>query len=1085
MLKRVFSFATSARGLVAFACLLSVSAATPIKPDLLSGLIWRNVGPFRGGRISAVSGAIGEPGTYYAGMPAAGVWKTTSAGQVWYPVFDSIKDVSSIGSVEVAPSNVNVVYVGTGDQVTGGVINEGNGIYKSTDAGKTWKHIGLTASKQVPSIVVDPRNADVVLVAAQGDVHAKSDTRGVYRSTDGGANWTKTLFVADSIGIQKLAIAYDKPDVVYATSVAHYTPAPPMSGIAPAPAPGQGGRGGGGGAQGPSATRIYKSLDGGATWNELNGSGLPRLNGRTSIAVANGTDARRVYLVTNNGLYRSDDGGTSWKTMAANDTRIRNGQGGYNSGVFVDSKNPDAVFVLSTATYKSTDGGATFTGLRGAPGGDDAQAHWIDPTNPNRIILGYDQGAIVTLDGGHTWSSWYNQSTEQVYHIATDNSYPYWIYATQQDAGAIRTRSRGNLGAITPLDWSPVNGWEWGTIVPDPLNPSIVYSSGNGINKISFPSEQWISVSPQANPDVRYRTTSSQPLIWAPWNQHQLLVGMQYVMSTIDGGKHWTKLGGDLGFPKGVTPPPDTAAPVPGAYPAGAIESIVASSVGGHVIWAGLNNGLIKVTKDEGKTWDDATIPNLPYAARALIEGIDVSPMQAGVAYAAVNLLRTGDYAPYLYRTRDFGKTWTKIVNGLRTNEPSGSTVRAVKADPKRPGLLYAGTETGVYVSFDDGDNWQSLQQNLPNTSYRSFAFHGNDIIVGTYGRGIYVLDGGAVLRQMTSVVENEAVHLFKPDVTIRTRRNVGYNTPFPQEVTHALNPPDGMLVYYALGAKPSGEITMDVLDSAGAVVRHISSIAKAPVKEAAQPPHPNFWLAPPEAIPAEAGLNRANWDLRYDAPPAFNHSFEINANPGLTPATPEGAVAAPGIYTIKLTVNGKSYTQTAVVVNDPRSPATVPEVKAQVAMQKKMQDALQLAWDAYQQVADMRTAIAAVVAKDSSSEAAKAALAFKAKIDSVGGNGGGGGRGGFGGRGGGAAAPPTFFGVHGRIIGQFNAQDNADQAPTEASLAGWSVTCKDLSKVVTRWQGVVTKDLPAVNAALTKGGAQPLKGTAVAAPKC
>ncbi|MFI5311316.1 MAG: WD40/YVTN/BNR-like repeat-containing protein [Gemmatimonadales bacterium] len=1078
-MRRPIQLPASARAVCALLAVLTVGAATPIKPDLLSGLVWRNVGPFRGGRISAASGAIGEAGTFYVGLPSAGVWKTTSAGETWFPVFDAVRDVSSVGAVAVAPSNANVVYVGTGDQVTGGAINEGNGVYKSVDAGKTWKHLGLDATKQIPAIIVDPRNADVVLIAAQGDLHAKSDTRGVFRSTDGGSTWTKTLYVADSIGIQALAIAHDRPDVVFATTVRHYAPPPPSSGIVPPPA-----FGGGNplAQQGPTGTSVYKSTDGGITWKELTGGGLPRIVGRTSIAVAMNTNAERVYLITNNGLYRSDDGGGSWRRMAADDDRISNGQGGYNSGVFVDPKNPDVVYTFSTASYKSTDGGNTFTGFRGAPGGDDAQAGWIDPTDGRRILLGYDQGAIVSLDGGDTWSSWYNQSTEQVYHISTDNSFPYWIYATQQDAGAIRTRGRGNLGAVTPLDWNPVNGWEWGTIVPDPLNANIVYSSGNGINKISYPSEQWISVSPAANPMPPLIATSSQPLVWAPWNQHELFAGFQFLMATTDGGAHWKKLSPDLGYAKGVKPPPDTTTPVPGT-PRGAIETIAASPVGKGTIWVGTNNGLIKVTKDEGVTWEDASIPNLPFPGRALVEGLDVSPTVAGEAYAAVDVARTGDYAPYVFRTRDFGKTWTKIIGGLATNQPNGSAARVVRADPKRAGLLYAGTESGMYVSFDDGDNWQSLQQNLPVTSYRAIVFNGNDVIVGTYGRGIFVLDDGAVLRQMTPAVADEAVHLFKPDPTVRVRRNVGYNTPFPREVPHALNPPDGMIVYYALGSRASGEITLDVVDSSGTRVRHMSSIAPAPVREAARPPHPNFWVAAPEALPAAAGLNRTNWDLRHDAPPAFTHSFEINANPGLTPTTPEGALVAPGTYTLKLTVNGKSYTQTATVVNDPRSPATTAGVRAQHALLMKLQEGMKTAWDGSQQVTAMRTALAGLVpGADSTSDAAKAIRAFRAKIDSVGGNTGGGR--GFGGRGG-ATPPPSFVSVHRNLVGQFTAQENGDLAPTEPMLQGFASACRDLTKAVVRWQAINATDVPALNAVLAKNGKSPVTASTLAAPKC
>ncbi|HWJ13742.1 MAG TPA: hypothetical protein VNS10_08350, partial [Gemmatimonadaceae bacterium] len=410
--------------LVALAAASSIARAqaapAPIDPRLYSALTWRNLGPFRAGRVAAVTGAIGQPGTFYIGLPAAGVWKTTSAGETWYPIFDAVKDVSSVGAIEVAPSDPNVIYVGTGDIVTGGGISEGNGVYKSTDAGRTWKHLGLDATKQIPTMLVDPKDPNIVLIGAQGDIHAKSKSRGVFRSTDGGATWTQTLFVDDSTGLQKLARAFDVPAVIFATSIAHYTPVPS-------------GGGRGGPPTGPTSTKLFKSTDGGLTWKEIVGNGLPRLTGKASVAVAMNTNAQRVFVIGDWGLYRSDDAGGTWHQMAADDQRIRNGQGGYNCGVYVDTQNPDVVYTVNTSSYKSTDGGKTFTGFKGAPGGDDPQQWWFDPTNNQRILAGYDQGAIVTLDGGATWSSWYNQSTEQIYHLSVDNSFPYWVYGTQQD----------------------------------------------------------------------------------------------------------------------------------------------------------------------------------------------------------------------------------------------------------------------------------------------------------------------------------------------------------------------------------------------------------------------------------------------------------------------------------------------------------------------------------------------------------------------------------------------------------------------------------------------------------------------------
>ena len=1064
---------------------------TPVTPDPLAGLVWRNIGPFRGGRIAAVSGAVGQPGVFYAGLPLGGVWKTISAGETWYPVFDSVTVVSSVGAIEVAPSDPNVIYVGTGDLITGGGIDEGNGVYKSVDAGRTWGHLGLDATRQIPSILVDPHDPNLVLIAAQGDVHIKSEMRGVFRSTDGGKTWTKTLYVNDSTGLQKLAWATDHPEFVLATTVRHYTapPPPPSPTAAPAAAVGGGGGGGGAGGSGPTNTALYKSTDEGLTWHEITGGGLPRLFGRTSVAVAMNTNAQRMFLIGNFGLYRSDDGGVRWRQMDAADKRIANGQGGYNCGVYVDPRNPDIVYTINTSSYKSTDGGNTFTGWKGAPGGDDPQQMWIDPTDGRRILLGVDQGATVTLDGGQNWSSWYNQATAQVYHIAVDNSYPYWVYASQQDAGAIRTRGRGNLGEITPLDWNPVPGWEWGSLVSDPLNPDIVYASGSGIVKITYPSEQWINISPNVDPALRGRTTISQPLAFAPWNQRELLTGFQYLMATTDGGMHWVKLSPDLGYPQGVTPPPDTGPARqgggPGGLVGGAIESFSPSTVARGTIWVGTNNGLIKLTRDEGKTWEDVTVPGIPNPTRADISTIDASHHDAATAYVAIDNHRTGDYKPYFYRTHDYGKTWTAIVSGLPTDQPSGSFGRVIRADTKRAGLLFAGTESGMYVSFDDGDHWQSLMLSLPNTSYRDIAIHGNDLVVGTYGRSIYVLDDFAPLRQLPPAIASEPVHLFAPGDAIRVRRNVNFDTPFPPEVPHALNAPDGAIIYYFLGSKPASEVTLDVLDAAGNTVRHLSSAPVAPLAEAAQPPEPNFWLAAPQPMPTAIGTNRVNWDLRYDSPPAFTHTYEINANPGLTPASPEGPLALPGVYTLKLTVDGKSYTQAVTVLNDPRSPATAAALRAQHELQMKIYDGIQEAWVGHHQVAALRAAVAADTTSTAPAEVAAAARAFDSTLVALAGSteggrgfGGGGGGGGAGGRRG--PAPPTFVAVNDALVRQLTTLENGDLAPTESMQRAYAAGCAELKTVVTTWGSITGTTLATFNAVLTKHS---LKSTAAAFP--
>jgi photosystem II stability/assembly factor-like uncharacterized protein len=1026
--------------------------AAPPDPRVYASLQWRNVGPFRGGRVGAVSGAIGQPGTFYAGYPGGGLWKTTSGGTTWFPIFDAVKTVSSIGAVEVAPSNANVVYVGTGDMITGGTLDQGDGMYKSTDAGATWQHIGLDASKHIQTVLVDPRNPDIVMAGALGDHVHTSDVRGVFRSTDGGATWARTLYIDDQTGIAKLARAFDVPDVIYATTVRHYTAPSYLQnsyrswqfGLLPRAVTDTSRTG----------TALYRSTDNGATWSEVRTTGLPRLEGRTSLAVAMHTNAQRLFLITNTALYRSDDAGATWRQMAANDERIRNGQGGYSCGVYVDPANPDVVYTINTAAYRSTDGGATFTGIKGAPGGDDPQQLWIDPTDGRRMLLGLDQGATVTYDAGATWSSWYNQSTEQLYHVASDNSFPYFVYATQQDAGAIRTRSRGNLGAVTMFDWNPVNGWEWGTVKPDPLNPNVVYASGSGLVKIVYPSEQWINVSPGADPASNARTTSSLPILFAPWNQKLLIAGLNFVTTTVDGGAHWTRISPDLGIPAGF----DSAMAANTRGGRGAIETIAASSVAAGTIWAGTNNGLIHVTRNSGATWSDVSIAALPNIRRANISMLEASHHDAGTAYAAVEYLRTGDHTPYLFRTRDFGKTWVPITTGLRMDEPSGSFVRAVRADPKQRGLLFAGTESAMYVSFDDGDHWQSLMQNLPNTPYRDIEIHGNDLIVASHGRGIWILDDMALLRQITSGVANERVHLYSPSDAVRVRRNIGWNTPLPPEIPHASNPVAGVNIDYWLGSTPTSEVTIDITTLAGVQVRHLSSRASNPVTEAARPPHPNFWIAAPYALPARAGANRALWDLRADAPPAFAHSYEINANPGLTPASPEGALVAPGEYIVTLRADGQTQSQRVRVRNDPRSPASAGDVAAQSAFVAQLAAGIRTSWDEGQRVIAVRAAIAKATAGGDSTSMRAAAVPLLAQLDTISGSLA-------------ARGSASFQSVNAAFVAQLMAQENADLLPTGAMRAAYRATAAELSGVRQRAQVVLTTGVAAFNSVLQRGG--------------
>ena len=1055
---------------IAFAVALPalLVAGAPLPPDLLSGLVWRNVGPFRGGRVSAASGVIGQPGTFYIGLPEGGVWKTTSGGSTWWPVFDSVRGVSSIGAIAVAPSNGGVIYAGTGDLFTSVFPDPRDGMYRSSDSGKTWTHLGLDSTLRITAILVDPRNANVVLAAAMGNQRRRNTSRGVYRSTDGGASWTHALSISDTTAVSALAAAYDRPDVIYATSRVWWAAPPPPAGTAPVPPPN---------GPPPTGAGVFKSTDGGASWKEL--TGVPRFSGRARIAVAQGTNAQRVYLITGGGLFRSDDGGGNWRRMAADDDRIRNGQGGYNCGVYVDAKDPDVVYTFNTTAYKSTDGGKTFVGFKGAPGGDDPQVGWIDPTDGHRILLGYDQGAIVSYDGGGSWSSWFNQSSEQVYRLAVDKSFPYWIYATQQDAGAIRTRVRGDNGAVGPFDWSGVNAWEWGTIVVDPLDNDIVYSSGNGINRVVMTSGQWSTISPAADPMLRLRGGSLEPILFAPWDPHELIAAYQLVMSTTDGGAHWKQLSHDLTYPAGVTPPADTAKPAPHTRRV-SIEALAASPVAKGELWAGTGNGLIKLTRDHGKSWSDVSIPGFGASDNPAVQWISASPFRAGTAYVVVTANdSTLVFPPLAYRTRDFGAHWEKIADGL----PSGMDLTVIRADPVREGLLYAAATKGIYVSFDDGEHWQSLQQNLPLAEVRDVLVAGSDLIVGTYGRGIWVMDGASVLRQMTPGIASEPVHFFRPDTAVRVRRNVNFDTPIPPEVPQAPNALDGAIIYYSLATKPAGEITLDVLDARGALVRHMSSVAAPQVKEAARAPMAPYWIAPPEALPAERGTNRTHWDLRVDAPPALIHDFEINASPWRTPPSPESPLAPPGTYTLKLSVDGKTYQTSLVVVNDPRSRASAKDLAVQFEFERQIMATMAVAREAFQQAWAMSAALDSIRVADTTSAAAKSLAAFRARVDSLEGD---------------PdeersyfsaepdPPPANFHGLNEWLAQVLIVESYGDFAPTESIRAGYGAACTTLAASLAKWQALNAKDVPALAAELERVGMKaPPAAKGVTAPKC
>ncbi|MEO7263714.1 MAG: hypothetical protein ABIW38_02325 [Ferruginibacter sp.] len=869
------------------------ASAQIINPSLFNHLKWRMIGPHRGGRTVGAVGVPQQPNIFYIGVNNGGVWKTTDFGRTWMPIFDD-QPTGSIGDVIVSPSNPNTIYVGSGEGLQRPDLSVGNGIYKSTDAGKTWTHLGLDNVQQIGGLAIDPTNENRVFVAALGHPYGPNPERGIYRTTNGGSTWEKVFYIDENTGAIQVTIDPKNSEIIYADMWA--------------------------GRQGPwengkwngAESGLFKSTDGGTTWKKLT-KGLPTIKeglSRIGFGIAP-SDPNRLYATVDcgnhGGIYRSNDAGESW-TLMTTDERFW-GRGEDFAEIKVDPNNADIVYSADVVVWKSVDGAKTWTAFRGAPGGDDYHRIWINPINPQIMLIASDQGAIITVNGGETFSSWYNQPTAQMYHVSTDNAFPYNVYSGQQESGSVGIASRGNDGQITFREWHPVGAQEYGYIAADPLDPNIIY--GGKLSRFDKRTGQAQNIEPEAVRSGKYRFIRTAPVLFSPVDNKTLYYAGNVLFKTLNGGKSWQVISPDLSRESWDLPASigiytnDDQKKMPRR---GVIYTIAPSPKDINTIWCGTDDGLIHITKDGGKTWKNVTPPSI--SSWSKISLMDASHFDVNTAYAAVNRIRLDDMHPHIYKTNDAGKTWKEIINGL-PNDP----INVVREDPILKGLLYAGSEKAVYVSFDDGEHWQSLRLNMPATSIRDLVIKDDDLVIGTHGRSFWILDNISPLRQITIQPSNNLTTLFKPANAYRVRWNMWTDTPLPQEEPAGENPPDGAMIDYYLQANAKN-ITLEIMDAKGNIIRKYSNtdtLYKIPDVNI-----PHYWIRPQQILSAEKGTHRFVWDMHYE-PLNLPPSYPISAIYKNTAPNETSPWVMPGSYTAKLSADGKTFTQTLTIKKDPR----------------------------------------------------------------------------------------------------------------------------------------------------------------------